>query len=401
MNTNQPVNNHDDMRKVTDNVLRDAGLTIEDSGGKVTFAGKEPVRKTVMKAGASAAIILAANAVADAAIWKERTGEGQDIHVDLRKAWIEQSPWQADALPYTLMNDIPKMFNLNPFVFSFQMTPTRDGRWVFMCPLYPTQERKIMNLLGCGADIGQVRAATIRREALELEAAAEAMQVPLQMVRTKEEYDASEQGRIHAETPLIHIEKIGESDPIPLPQGKRPLSGLRVLSFVHAVAGPCVGRALAAQGAECLNINMPDWVEYANFFFQSQVGQRQAYLDARKAENRKQIYKLVEGGGRLRREPPPRCCGRRGLFGAKRWLNACPRDHLRQREAEHSTRARGRCGPASMPTPLGFCGIYTAEGTPDQPLMPQQVNVICDIMTGYLGAIGVKAALLQAGQGRR
>ncbi len=43
MNTNQPVNNHDDMRKVTDNVLRDAGLTIEDSGGKVTFAGKEPV----------------------------------------------------------------------------------------------------------------------------------------------------------------------------------------------------------------------------------------------------------------------------------------------------------------------------------------------------------------------
>ncbi len=93
MNTNQPVNNHDDMRKVTDNVLRECGLTIEDSGGKVTFAGKEPVRKTVMKAGASAAIILAANAVADAAIWKERTGEGQDIHVDLRKAWIEQSPW--------------------------------------------------------------------------------------------------------------------------------------------------------------------------------------------------------------------------------------------------------------------------------------------------------------------
>jgi hypothetical protein len=38
MNTNQPVNNHDDIRKVTDNVLRDAGLTIEDSGGKVTLS---------------------------------------------------------------------------------------------------------------------------------------------------------------------------------------------------------------------------------------------------------------------------------------------------------------------------------------------------------------------------
>ena len=69
MITDQPVNNHDDMVKVTDNILRDAGMTIEDSGGKVTFAGKEPVRKTVIKAGATVACVLAANAVTDAAIW--------------------------------------------------------------------------------------------------------------------------------------------------------------------------------------------------------------------------------------------------------------------------------------------------------------------------------------------
>ena len=393
MNTDQPVNNHDDMRKVTDNILRDAGMTIEDSGGKVTFAGAEPVRKTVMKAGASAAIVLAANAVADAAIWKERTGEGQDIHVDMRKAWIEQSPWQADALPYTLMNGAQKMFNMNPFVFSFQMTPTRDGRWVFMCPLYPTQERKIMSLLGCGSDIGQVRAATIRREALEMEAAAEAMQVPLQMVRTKEEYDASEQGKIHAETPLIFLEKIGESDPIPLPQGERPLSGLRVLSFVHAVAGPCVGRALAAQGAECLNINMPDWVEYANFFFQSQVGQRQAYLDARKAENRKQIYKLVKEGDVFVENLRAGVADGEGYSAqalAERALGTISVSvKLNQHEGPWSL------WPGFDASAAAYTGIYTAEGTPDQPLMPQQVNVICDIMTGYLGAIGVKAALLR------
>ena len=104
MITDQPVTNHSDMHRVTDNMLREVGLTIRDGGGKVTFAGKEPVRKTVMKAGAAPAIILAANAVAEAAIWKERTGEGQDIHVDLRQAWIEQSPWQFDAVPYTLVN---------------------------------------------------------------------------------------------------------------------------------------------------------------------------------------------------------------------------------------------------------------------------------------------------------
>jgi hypothetical protein len=32
-------------------------MTIEDSGGKVTFAGKEPVRKTVIKAGATAGCV--------------------------------------------------------------------------------------------------------------------------------------------------------------------------------------------------------------------------------------------------------------------------------------------------------------------------------------------------------
>ena len=43
MITHQPAETHDDLRNVTDNILRDADLTIGDSGGKITFAGKEPV----------------------------------------------------------------------------------------------------------------------------------------------------------------------------------------------------------------------------------------------------------------------------------------------------------------------------------------------------------------------
>ena len=60
MITEQPVNNHDDKRKVTESILRDAGMTIADSGGEVTFAGKEPVRKNVIKAGATTSGVLAA-----------------------------------------------------------------------------------------------------------------------------------------------------------------------------------------------------------------------------------------------------------------------------------------------------------------------------------------------------
>lgn len=393
MITEQTVNNHDDMHKVTDNMLREIGLTIEDSGGKVTFAGKEPVRKTVMKAGSAPAIILAANAVAEAAIWKERTGEGQDIHVDLRKAWIEQSPWQLDAAPYTLVNGAHKMFNFGAYVVLNPMCPTRDGRWMVMCPLYPSQERKILRLLNCGPDESQLRAAIIKRDALEMEAVAEAVQVPFQMVRTREEWDASEQGQIHAQAPLISIEKIGESDPIPLPQGERPLSGLRVLSMVHAVAGPCCPRTLAGQGADCLNLNMPDWIEYGNFFYQADVGIRQAYLDARKAENRKQVYALIKDADVFVDNLRPGVADQEGYSA----------DALAERKAgiiAVSVKLNTHRGPWShWPgfdiNAAAITGLATAEGTPDQPLPPQQVQVICDIMTGYLGAMGVKAALLR------
>jgi len=393
MKLHQPVEDHDDIHEVTDNILRDAGLEIGDSGGKVTFAGKDPVRKTVMKVGSAASAVLAANAVADAAVWRERTGEGQDIHVDLRKAWIEQSPWQLDALPYTLINGNHKMFNMNALVLANPFLPTRDGRWMSICPMYPSTVRKLLNLLKCGPDEGQMRQATIKRDASELEAAAMDVQTPMQMIRTKEEWEASEQGQIHADTPLIRIEKIGDSEPIPLPSGKRPLSGLRALCMVHAVAGPCVPRALAAQGAECLNLNMPDWVEYDMFYLQADVGLRQAYLDARKPENRQRVYDLAKDADVFIDNLRPGVASKEGyspqtLAEKKPGIIVC------------SVKMNTHTGPWSLwpgfdVNAAAVSGLYTAEGTPDMPLPPQQVNVICDILTGYLGAIGIKSALLR------
>jgi crotonobetainyl-CoA:carnitine CoA-transferase CaiB-like acyl-CoA transferase len=390
---NKNVETHEDLKNVTDNILREVGMEIGDSGGKVTFAGKDPVRKTVIKVGGATAAVLAANAVADAAIWKERTGEGQDVHVDLRKAWVEQSPWQVDAAPYTLINGTCKTFNINVVGIMNPLLPTRDGRFMCICPIYPASQRKFMSLLNSGPAEAQMRAATIRRDADELEKAAEIAQVPMHIVRTAEEFAATEQGKIQAEMPLIYIEKIGESDPIPLPNGERPLSGLRVLNMVHAVAGPCVQRALTAQGAESLNLNMPDWVEYENFFFQADVGMRQAYLDARKAENREQVYDLVKGADVFVENLRPGVVDGEG-FSAEALAEKNPGIIY------VSVKMMAHEGPWSHfagfdVNAAGVVGWYTAEGTPDQPMLPQQVNVVCDILTGYMGAIGVKAALLR------
>src|SRR3984893_19352044 len=68
-------------------VLKDVGMSAADSGGQLTFYGQDPVVPSTFRFGTSAAIGLAAKTVAAAAIWKDRSGEGQDVHVDLRKAF--------------------------------------------------------------------------------------------------------------------------------------------------------------------------------------------------------------------------------------------------------------------------------------------------------------------------
>ncbi len=88
----QPVNNHQDLLNVVDSLLLEADLKREDFGGQVTFAGMDPIRPTHIKVGCASASISAANAIASAIIWKQRSGESQDIHVDLRKAYVTQSP---------------------------------------------------------------------------------------------------------------------------------------------------------------------------------------------------------------------------------------------------------------------------------------------------------------------
>jgi hypothetical protein len=85
-NLNNPVSSSEfDLYTVLDKVLSNVGLSVSDSGGKITFYGKDPIVPSRFRFGSMAAIALAAKAVAAAGVWKFRSGEGQDIHVDIRK----------------------------------------------------------------------------------------------------------------------------------------------------------------------------------------------------------------------------------------------------------------------------------------------------------------------------
>ena len=94
---------------------------------------------------------------------------------------------------------------------------------------------------------------------MELEDAAAAEGLVLAMVRTNEEFRREPQYTdVLSKMPLITVEKIGESEPVPLKaNGNLPLSGVRALGMGHVIAGAGMGRDMALYGADVLNIWRP------------------------------------------------------------------------------------------------------------------------------------------------
>ena len=389
----QPVNNHDDLLKVVDGLLLEAGLDRKETGGALTFAGMDPIRPTHIKVGCAAAAVTAANAIASAIIWRNRSGESQDIHVDLRKAYVTQSPWQDTLANCTLINGTPQMMGGNVGELGSHILPTKDGRHVVLTSLYSSNTARIMELLDSGTLPRQLERATLKWAAQDLENAAQDAGIALAICRTRTEYEATEQHQHHAGTPLIHVEKIGDSPREPFPPGRRPLSGIRALGMVHVVAGPAVLRQLAAQGADALNLNTLNWVEEPTMYWQTEAGIRQAYLDARVDGNRRAVYELVRDADVFVENLRPGLAATQGY------------------SAETLARHRpgiiylsGRLNTPTGPwanwmgydfTAAGLTGLFCDIGSPDQPQLPHGVNVVCDFLTGYLGAIGIQAALLR------
>jgi crotonobetainyl-CoA:carnitine CoA-transferase CaiB-like acyl-CoA transferase len=169
MITHQPVNNHDDLLKVVDGLLEEAGLDRNDLGGKVTFAGMDPIRPTVMKVGSASAAVVTANAIASALIWKMRSGEDQDIHVDLRKAYVTQSAWQDILADCTLINGVSVMGSGSIGGMPVTISPTEDGRFVLICPPYPSIVDRLMGLLDSGTLPHQIEQATLKWAGEDLE----------------------------------------------------------------------------------------------------------------------------------------------------------------------------------------------------------------------------------------
>jgi crotonobetainyl-CoA:carnitine CoA-transferase CaiB-like acyl-CoA transferase len=376
-----------------DDLLAEVGLSREGTGSSISFAGEDPILPAAHRLGACIGVPLMANAAAAVAFHRHRGGPPQGLHLDLRQAVHSINPgafWHptvnGEPAPHALVLD-------NPFL----ITPyrTADDRWVMPSAVYPHLVASWCRFLDVPPDTARVAAAVGTWNAEELEEAASSVGLPVCMVRTRDEWAAHEQGALLAAQPVIGLERIGDAPVHHFGEAARPFSGIRVLSFTHAVAGPTVGRTLAEQGADVLCATRPNDYEHDFIYAEANVGSRSAYLNLDKPVGQERAHSLLPDADIVVDNYRTGALERRG-FDPRALADRYPG------LIYVSVNCYGPTGPWA--DRRGFdmnasaaSGLMTAEGTAAAPRLPV-TSLINDYLTGYLGAVGAGAALIRRAQ---
>jgi crotonobetainyl-CoA:carnitine CoA-transferase CaiB-like acyl-CoA transferase len=379
-----------DPLEALDDLLTEVGLSPADAGGSVTFAGQDPVVPAVHRLGACVGVPLMAGAIGAVAFHRYRGGPAQDLHVDLRQAVHTINPgafWHptlnGEPAPHPLILDNP--FLLAPY-------RTADGRWVMATGVYPHLAAEWCRFLDVPPDTARVAEAIATWDAFDLEEKANAIGLPICVVRTPAEWLAHEQGALLATQPVIGLERIGDAPVRDFGAAARPFDGIRVLSFTHAVAGPSVGRTLAEHGADVLGATRPNDYEHDHIYDEANVGSRSAYVDLETPTGKDRAARLLAETDVVVNNHRLGALEHRGLD---------PRE-LADRHPSLvyvSVNCYGASGPWAGRGGFDMnasatSGLLTIEGSEAEPRFPATF-LINDYLTGYLGAVGATAALVR------
>jgi len=383
-----------DLKTSVNEVLADVGMTSDDCGGELSFYGQDPILPSPLRFGTMSAIALAARSVAVAALWRQATGEGQNISVDVRKALRRfcgffEGKWETvNGRPPS-----PGGYAVSPFLKTGDafFRETRDGRYVVALDFYPQLFVRTLDFLRCSPSTESINNAILQWDPVELEQAEAAEGLVIAMVRTNEEFRREPQyTQVLSKMPLITVEKIGESDPVPLKaSGDLPLSGIRAFGMGHVIAGGAMGRDMALYGADVLNIWRPRDSEVEAFAWDVQVGMRSTILEDTK-EDRAQFNRLLQGADVF-------FANKRPGFLKKHDLDASALCEQKPGLIHATVVLHGETGPWSNRP--GFdeigatvSGLFTIEGSPGRPKQPPIVPIV-DNVVAWLGTTGILAAL--------
>src|SRR5204863_1644452 len=367
-------------------ILPIAGLSEERARTVEITGGSDPVLPTPFRIGETSAAAVAATGLAAADLWELRTGRRQEVGVDLRHATASLRSGN-----YLQVNGVKVRGERNEVM---GMYPAKSGRWSYVHANFPNHRAAALKVLGCEESKASVRKAVAGWDALELEEAIIAAGGAGGMVRSMAEWAQHTQAAAIAALPLLEILKIGEAPVEKLPEGGRPLSGIRVLDLTRVLAEPTCARTLAEHGADVLKITgahlpNPGYQEY-----DTGHGKLSAHLDLREPKDVEILRGLVREADVFSQGYRPGTLGTRG-FSPEALAK------LRPGIVFVSLSAFGHVGPWA--SRRGFdtvvqtvSGITSRQGElfPGSAPGPQFYPVSAiDYLTGYLMAFGAMVAL--------
>ena len=229
-------------------LMNSIGLSPMDTGGKITFTGSDPIFDSRFRIGACISIPIMMAAAGAAIVWRHRTGRGQDLSIDLRKAIHGVNPVYKfkptiNGFPY----QSPAFSPIVSSGFVFDLFLTRDGRWVLPTGGYPHMINEWCSLLRCTPDKASIATAILKWDGKDLDDLAAERNMVFALCRSKEEWALHPQGELLASKPLVEIEKIADSEPEPFgPADRPPIGRARHVGYArhrgeHCLANP--GRA--------------------------------------------------------------------------------------------------------------------------------------------------------------
>lgn len=368
---------------VLERLWRDAGCD-PDALASVALTGREPALPSSFAVGTAAQASIAASALAAAELWKLRSGERQQITVDLRAAAIE---FRGEH--YLRVDDGPALEFRDKITGLYRCG---DGRWVRIHANFPHHRDGVLRLLGCTHDRDAVTRALAGWDALQFEDAAAERGLVVTAMRTFEQWDAHPQGAAVAGLPLLTIERIGDAPVMPLGAGARPLAGVRVLDLTRVIAGPVCGRTLAGHGADVLLVSAAHLPAIEPLVIETGPGKLSCFLDLRTDTDRATFRALLRDADVMVQGYRP---------GGLAALGFGPDDAARLRPGivYVTLSAYGHTGPwaerrgydSLVQTATGFNAAEAQAAGTDKPKpLPAQA---LDRATGYLMAFAAMVAL--------
>ncbi|QCT19537.1 hypothetical protein FEM41_07660 [Jejubacter calystegiae] len=363
-----------------------------DIWGSVTLEGEDPVIQSPHYLGEASASAHLSIGVAGAAIWKERTGKTTDITINILDALNHLHPTH-------FVQQQGKMINVGAeFVPVNGLFRCRDERHIMLeaGPPYTKLQKGYQNFFDCGDNKVSYTREVAQWESFALEEALSCAGLPACRTFTPEEWRSHPQGKLLAETPVVEIVKISDGDPVPFMHTGEltaPLAGVKVLDFTHVLAGPRSARTLAEYGADVLHISTHQHPDTFSQHLGVDVGKRCAYLDMNSPVDREKMGWLLEDADVFTTTYRTSVNDRFGLT-PEQAANKSRRGIIYMSANAYGHRGPWAFRPGFDQNAQVASGFAYTEGGGNNPCF-SPVFYLADLITGYLAAAGMMAALLR------